>query len=86
LGKHIRIDPYHASLWWGKLASYTKNSNSEQIYNRLKTMAALDKCADNLQLFSRSGEAFEPVFHTYFQSTYIAPGADKPIRKPSTGN
>ncbi len=74
--------PYQASLWWGNTLSYGINSNSELIFNNRKNWVAIRGLEKNLTIFEPlTRKTLGPVLNSFFQSTYISPGADKPVHQ-----
>jgi len=74
--------PYQASLWWGNTISYGITSNSELIFNNRKNWVAVPNLEKNLTVFEpETKKTLSPVLNSFFQSTYVFPGADKPVHQ-----
>jgi len=74
--------PYQASLWWGNTISYGINSNSELIFNNRKSWVAIPHLEKHLTICApETKKTLSSVLNSFFQSTYISPGADKPVHQ-----
>lgn len=76
----FKYDKFIASFWWSSVLDYTRNSNSEIIYNNMQKLLRSKAVKQNYAVLSHRGDIPDNMTHANFWTSYIDPNQEEPIK------